>query len=326
MSAPPLRFLALVVGGWVCIRAAMLAPGWWKPAEPAGRPPGAPTPTAIAAPPPLAPAAAMHARRPPIPRPPPLVRERQRARPAFAAALPAMHFALKPGRALPGPPSAGLVPAGPPSPARPAGAGRWSGSAWLLLRRDRGVAALAPGGTLGGSQAGARILYRYRRNVALSGRLYAPLQRLSGAEAAFGLDWQPSSAAAIHVLAERRQALGDEGRSAFALTLYGGGSRRLPGGLSAEGYAQAGIVGLDRRDPFVDVALRIGAPLGPVEVGGSAWGAAQPGAARLDAGPHVAVRLPVAGASLRLQADWRFRVAGDAMPGSGPALTLAADF
>jgi hypothetical protein len=32
------------------------------------------------------------------------------------------------------------------------------------------------------------------------------------------------------------------------------------------------------------------------------------------------------GASLRIEADWRFRVAGSAAPGSGPALTLAVDF
>ncbi|MEA3045669.1 MAG: hypothetical protein QOJ53_1, partial [Sphingomonadales bacterium] len=29
MRAPPLRFLALVVGGWVCLRAAVLLPDVW---------------------------------------------------------------------------------------------------------------------------------------------------------------------------------------------------------------------------------------------------------------------------------------------------------
>ena len=29
MRAAPLRFLMLVVGGWICVRAAVLAPGWW---------------------------------------------------------------------------------------------------------------------------------------------------------------------------------------------------------------------------------------------------------------------------------------------------------
>ncbi len=205
-------------------------------------------------------------------------------------------------------------------------AGRWSGSGWVLLRDERGRAALAPGGTLGGSQTGARILYRNGSGLALSGRFCAPLRGFGGAEAAAGIDWRPSARLPVHLLAERRQRLGGAGRSAFALTLYGGASGRLPAGLRGEAYAQAGIVGLRSRDPFIDGSVRIGLPLGPVEAGGGAWGAAQPGAARLDAGPWIAYRLPVRRANLRLQADWRFRLAGDAAPGSGPALTLAADF
>jgi methenyltetrahydromethanopterin cyclohydrolase len=34
----------------------------------------------------------------------------------------------------------------------------------------------------------------------------------------------------------------------------------------------------------------------------------------------------VRGAAIRIEAGWRFRVAGAAAPGSGPALTLATDF
>jgi len=86
------------------------------------------------------------------------------------------------------------------------------------------------------------------------------------------------------------------------------------------------MVGLRSRDLFVDGAARLSRRIGAVEVGGGAWGAAQPGASRLDAGPSLSWRLPVRDANLRLQADWRFRIAGDAAPRSGPALTLAADF
>jgi len=203
---------------------------------------------------------------------------------------------------------------------------RWSASAWLLLRDERGAAALAPGGTLGGSQAGARMSYRIGRGLALSGRFYLPLRRIGEAEVAAGIDWRPSARLPVHLLAERRQDVGGDGRSAFALTLYGGASGRLPGGLGAEFYGQAGLVGVRSRDLFVDGSVRVALPLGPVEVGGGAWAAAQPGAARLDAGPAVSYRLPVRRLNLRLQADWRFRIGGDAAPGSGPALTLAADF
>lgn len=87
------------------------------------------------------------------------------------------------------------------------------------------------------------------------------------------------------------------------------------------------MVGLHDRDMFADGAVRIVLPVrGRLRIGGGIWGAAQPGVARLDVGPHVALRLPVARTQVWVAADWRVRVAGDAAPGSGPALTLATDF
>ena len=209
-----------------------------------------------------------------------------------------------------------------PAPVReaasaPASTSRWSGSAWLLIRDGLGQAALAPGGTLGGSQAGARLLYRLGGGFSLNGRAYAPLRQTEGAEVAAGIDWQPSARLPVHLLAERRQDVGGAGRSAFALTVYGGVGRRLLGGLRVEAYAQAGMVGIRSRDLFVDASARVSMPIGPVVVGGSAWAAAQPGAARLDAGPSASYRLPVRGVNLRLQGDWRFRITGDAAPRSG---------
>ena len=358
-GAAPLRFLALVLGGWICIRAAILAPTGTRPrtadatAEPVAT-------TSI-----LPPAQGrIAAYQPPLPIPvqstanrlalkAPASRlrgsraDRPGSHPGFSIANPALSI-LGPilsadGDASPSarqrrfvddvaslaPAASGAVPPVPgPIAATPAvrRAGRWSGSAWALLHDDRGQATLAPGGTLGGSQTGARILYRIGGGLALGGRFYAPLRRPGGAEAAAGIDWRPWPRLPVHLLAERRQGLGGAGRSAFALTLYGGASGHLPAGLRGEAYAQAGIVGLESRDPFVDGSVRIGLPVGRVEVGAGGWGAAQAGAARLDAGPWVAYRLPVRGANLRLQADWRIRIAGDAAPGSGPALTLAADF
>lgn len=219
-------------------------------------------------------------------------------------------------------PAAGLVPA----PALASPSRRWSVSAWMLVRRDRGGSALAPGGTLGGSQAGARISYQLSGGLALSARASLPLRRAAAAEAAAGLDWRPVASLPLNILAERRQALGGEGRSAFALTLYGGGGLKLPHGLRLDGYGQAGMVGTKARDLFVDGAVRVSAPVGPLEVGVGARGAAQPGAARLDAGPGLAWRLPLRGAAVRIEADWRFRIAGAAAPGSGPALTLVTEF
>jgi len=328
----PLRFLALALGLWICARAAIHLPPWNTEAEPA----------AVAAPPVAAPLVT--------------ARAAERAMSALPApAEPTRRIADRPvGRVAPirfailEPPSVGsdvprawiaapapaprlhtAPPSGPislPAPARGRPAPRWSGSAWLLARGDGDRGSLAPGGTLGGGQAGARLAWRAGGGLSLSGRLYAPLRRPSGAEAAAGIEWQPWRRMPFHLLAERRQDLGGEGRSAFALTVYGGASGRLPGGLRGEAYAQAGVVGLDARDLFADGAARLTLPLGRIELGAGAWGAAQPGVARLDAGPSISYRLPARAASLRLQADWRVRITGDAAPGSGPALTLAVDF
>ena len=199
-------------------------------------------------------------------------------------------------------------------------------SGWAFFR-EGGERQLATGGILGGSQAGARISYALSSNIAVTGRLYSPL-RSSGAEAALGLEWQPSRAIPVRLLAERRQSLGSGGRSAFAVMAYGGVSEvPLAGPLRLDAYAQAGIVGLRSRDAFVDGAVRVGVPVTPaISIGAGLWGAAQPEVARLDVGPQVSFRLPVEGANVRVSAEWRERIAGDAAPGSGPALTLSTDF
>jgi hypothetical protein len=186
--------------------------------------------------------------------------------------------------------------------------------------------ALAPAGMLGGSQGGARLRYRVKPTLSLTARLSTPLRRMQGAEAALGVEWQPARGVPLRVLAERRQAIGREGRNAFVATLHGGVSERpLQLGLRLDAYAQAGAVGLRSRDLFAEGTARIAAPLGArTGLGAAAWGAAQPGARRLDLGPSASLRLPAVRATL--SADWRFRLTGNARPGSGPALTLWTDF
>jgi hypothetical protein len=212
-------------------------------------------------------------------------------------------------------------------------ASRWSASAWAFFRRGE-AQSLAAGGMLGGSQAGARMGYRINgdpaRPLTLSARLYAPAGRPKGAEAALGMEWKPLARLPIRLLAERRQALGREGRSAFSLTAFGGASDlKLIGPVRLDIYGQAGIVGVRSRDLFADGSARLGIPLDDAQVftlGAGVWGAAQPGASRLDAGPSLSLRLPVQGPNVRVSADWRMKLAGDASPGSGPALTVGTDF
>jgi hypothetical protein len=128
---------------------------------------------------------------------------------------------------------------------------------------------------------------------------------------------------------ERRQAIGDEGRAAFALMAHGGVSEvALPGGLRLDSYAQAGVVGARSRDIFADASVTVGYPLDEersLTVGGGIWAAAQPGISRVDAGPRLSLKVPGA-KRVRIDADWRFRLTGNASPASGPSLTLATEF
>ncbi|MET1113280.1 MAG: hypothetical protein ABWX67_17310 [Allosphingosinicella sp.] len=332
--SPPLRFLAIVLGGWAALRTAAIAPPWTSP--PTG---------AAAAQPRASPRAVVQIEARPMAGSVDLAtKERERFSPVAPAPVgslpmrsPPRHATLLPP--LPDPRIATAM-ASPPLPRRwvppllsapgRAASGRWSLSAWAFVRQGDS-AALAAGGLLGGSQAGARLTFRLNRDrarpLALSARLTAPLRRPSGAEAALGLDWRPVGRLPVRLLAERRQALGREGRSAFALTLYGGIGEVPLGRFRIDAYAQAGMVGARSRDPFGDGSIRLSLPLNDkLRLGAGAWAAAQPGLARLDLGPQATLRLPVAGRPVTLAADWRLRVAGNAGPGSGPTVTIGTDF
>jgi hypothetical protein len=340
---PPLRFLAVSLGGWAAARSLILAAPWAgaAPVQPPGRPAQLPavasfsgadlgTPAFALVPAPLLLVASeplqSHTALP--------VPQAQAAAPPLEIGTTAFDLALVPRLER----VRSYLPPAPPAtrPAVPtpaAAASRWSVSAFLFARGGVGGRSLAPGGTLGGSQAGARILYRLNGNAArplsLAARLYAPGTGLAGAEAAAGVEWQPLRVLPVRLLAERREALGTDGRSAFALTLHGGFTRRVAGPVQLDAYAQAGAVGARSPDLFADGSIRASAPValdGRLSLGAAAWAAAQPGVSRIDAGPSLRLALPVQDRTVTIAADWRLRLAGDAAPPSGPALTLASDF
>lgn len=335
--SPPLRFLVLILAGWAGSRAAWLAPEWWAlPAEAGGTArPGSPTARhggppvdARAVPPPLRTAAAPGVKAAPrlAPRPS-AAPDRTLAAADSEPGLQSLEWTLAPRKGIDrrrGAPVDSRVAASAES-----AESRWSFAAWSFLRQGEGRS-LVPGGLLGGSQAGAVARFRLNddpaRPLALALRLSSPIRRPAGAEAAAGIDWQPSRRLPLHILAERRQRLGREGRSAFALALHGGVSDTSIAGLRMDAYAQAGIVGARSRDLFGDGALRLSVPAGRLAVGAGIWAAAQPGVARLDLGPQASFRLPLERRNVVVAADWRFRVAGHASPGSGPTLTIGTDF
>jgi hypothetical protein len=108
--------------------------------------------------------------------------------------------------------------------------------------------------------------------------------------------------------------------------------QKLPFEFRGEAYAQAGYVGGKGATPFIDGQVRVDRAIarigrGELRAGAGAWGGAQEGASRLDIGPAAILGVPLTdAASARLAVDWRFRVSGNAVPQSGPALTLSAGF
>ena len=205
--------------------------------------------------------------------------------------------------------------------------GRWQFSSWAMLRGQPGPASLAAGGTLGGSQAGSRLLYRFNPRLAASLRVSAPINAATrGGEAAVGVRYQPFLSIPVALTAERRQAFGHgAGRSGFALLAEGGlWQRPVAAGFLLDSYLQAGIVGPRHRALFVDGSATLTRPLWRNISGGvGAWGGAQPGLTRLDLGPRLSAKV---GKSMRAHLDYRYRALGNAQPGSGVVVTIAGDF
>lgn len=200
-------------------------------------------------------------------------------------------------------------------------------SAWALYRGTPGTGSLASGGTLGGSQAGARLTYAFNPRIAASLRSSSPIGGSRGGEVAAGVRLTPFPAIPVAITAERRQRIGrfSTGRSDFALFAEGGVYQRPVGwDLMLEGYGQAGVVGLRERDFFADGGFTLSRPVyGRFSLGVGAWGGYQPGIYRVDAGPRLSYRVRP---NVSLHLDWRQRLAGAAQPSSGPALTLGANF
>jgi hypothetical protein len=217
-----------------------------------------------------------------------------------------------------------------------AGLRQWSLSGYALVRPGGGNAGIVPNGQLGGGQTGLRaqrmLVGSGRFSLSANGRVSAPLGQRVGKEAGLGLALRRSGRVPVELLVERRIALDRGGRDAFAALVAGGfDDLRLPGRLLLSGYAQAGVIGLKRRDGFVDGAIRAERDLLTVgktgiRVGALLAGARQPHVSRLDVGPEIAARFRLAGASVRLGAEWRERIGGNAAPGSGPAITFGLDY
>lgn len=360
-DASALRFLLLCVGGWILLRIAIL----WSPAAPAApgtaRPPWHdPAPLAAAAPRGAPVAAAAPSRVSSATLAPAALPDRRADRVdrsadagGFGAGRRSLQSTLtrrlmpKPDAGARSAPGAGATQAAPargaaaePGDGNPFWMQRrrvgWSLGGWLYLREASAAApdAIAAAGQLGGSQAAVRLAYGFGATgrARTYGRATMAVRTPSQRELTFGVAYAPVAGWPVDVAIEQRVAVGSQGRTALAAMVVAGISDvALPRGFRLDAYGQAGVVGLRRRDGFADGAVVIDREIARVSkaslhLGALAAGAAQPGTARLDVGPRLTLRLPDIGEGSRVALDWRQRIAGNARPTSGLALTLAADF
>ena len=210
----------------------------------------------------------------------------------------------------------------------------WSGDAYSL-RRATGNSGAAATPVLGGGQSGGTIAYALdplaRRLVAVIGRVYAAHTPAGSvdyttAQAAIGLRWQITPG--VGIAAERLVAVGVATSGDWNLRIAGGGQRRR-GGVTLNGYAKARVRG--NGDAYAGGQAQAMAEIGlmrrlVVSAGPGAWASiqhAQTTIGRLDLGAGVTMATPI---GVAISADWRWRVAGNAAPGSGPAITVSAAF
>jgi len=221
--------------------------------------------------------------------------------------------------------------------AEPASVRRWSMDLWALWRDDTTTPITSGRPSYGRSQVGAVLRYSLARESRHAPQLHLRATRaLDGAsetDVALGASARLLPSVPVRFAAEARVSETDGGTelrgAAYAVTELP--PVELPAGMTAEAYVQGGYVTGDFATPFVDGQARITRELAGTDdfrltAGGGAWGGAQDDAQRLDIGPSAGFSFRVGEARGRISADYRFRVAGDAEPSSGPALTLTAGF
>jgi len=201
--------------------------------------------------------------------------------------------------------------------------------AWL------GYVAAAP--VYGGSQAGLLVRYSLAPeglgDTAFFVRAVRALDRSHDGDLAAGLAVRPLGKLPATIHGEvRLSSLGGKVEVRPAAFVAAGFDEQLGArGIASRGYVQAGYVGGRDATGFVDGSVVTEAHVLPLSeprltAGAGAWGGVQRGTGRLDVGPTASMNLRLGDAKARLSADYRFRVAGNAAPAAGAAITLSAGF
>lgn len=208
----------------------------------------------------------------------------------------------------------------------------WSVYAYSFFRDGEQVGGGIGGGQYGGSQSGFVGTYGLHGDTQIAVLLRGAIAHgnTNEREIGAGLRWQPARNIPITLTAERR--FRNARADAFAVYVAGGVSRaNLPLDFRLDAFAQGGLVSGKDGGAFFDMTGRAERRLAtfgktPVTLGAGIWGGGQKGIFRIDAGPTFGTEIRLGPANVRVNADWRFRIAGDARPASGPALTLSTSF
>ena len=189
--------------------------------------------------------------------------------------------------------------------------------------------ALAYGSSQGGAVARIDLGGNERRPQAYLRAVHAP-DRTAQSDLALGAGVRPDASLPLRVQAEARltQTANETFIRPAVLAVTEMSPIGLPLGLRGEAYAQAGWVGGRFATGFADGQARIDraiADAGPAEIrlGAGAWGGAQKYVSRLDVGPSLTVDLRRSTVPVRVSLDYRKRIAGNARPGDGLAVTLS---
>jgi hypothetical protein len=206
--------------------------------------------------------------------------------------------------------------------------------AYSFFRTRASQGAISTVGQYGGSQSGFVVAVPLlapqdgpsEAKIALQMRGATAHDDLDEREFSAGLRWRPIKKIPLSLTLERR--FRNDRKDSFGAYLAGGEAFDLPFQSRLESYAQAGYITGKAGGPFFDFSARAERKLGasPLSAGFGLWGGGQTGIFRIDAGPTITHSFEIADTPFRVSADWRTRIAGDAAPASGPAVTLSTSF
>ncbi len=210
--------------------------------------------------------------------------------------------------------------------------------AYSFWRHGSSPTGMLGNGQYGGSQSAviaAIPILRFTGNpglsrLSLNGRASVAHGSVRERELAAGVRWRPVARIPVQVIAERR--FREDRPDAFAALVAGGQSGvKLPLGFRFDGYGQAGFVSGQGGGPFADVAAQAHRSIAQSQrasfaIGAGIWGGGQANVMRIDVGPNIRANVTSGSALFQFDASWRWRVAGQAQPGHGPAVTLSTSF